>query len=747
MGRACYISRDAGGRIESVKAPNGKESKLFLDALKLTGDRDRAASLYGMAYSPGFKEVVGDWEAMPTEYPLDSNGEIGLDYVLDYMRYKDYLPGDLTREEVRDLGGAMSSMGVKDVDGLMDVVNGNMLVSGDIRITREGLESSGLYTVGEIDRIMSSPALQSSIASVLRRLSAYVSKRSPMSARDYHYLSADPVVDDLLVYGDGYDALGKRRRMNSLEVDHEIAKVVAGISDRKAFDAAFMGIGYGSLVDRYSNDKGFADRMYERYSGMTRTPVVDSFGNPVTDAVSEATIPYLRVTPAIGTLRTEAREIIDMDDEALVDTDDIASRLSRMAEEAADMGVDLTSLVYEGVPTVEGEALRDLMVSLDVFLSSVENREGQMDRSFLDELDTISGTGNQVMDAVKGDYGDNAVMARTGTLTPGAAYDRGLLKVGRNLYMRVNPEDTAEEMYDAMSEASRSGARILPEGVLPDNVGSMDIADIRDRIRRYVMGFVSSANTERMVLAKLAFGLSPALPRETVNMDREFRRYVASLRRGNDLMSDVMELRRIQIREKAKGSDLYRNVLRFLRFGPDYTITLTNDDPVTLRNIELSLPEGKVRDTLYDYAMIANDSSMSGLFYLDGNGMNNASVGFRRSLYANHPGLLNEPTGSVERMDDDVVLIKGSFDNFVARDNYLMEKVGESSDGSYYTSMGLLRYSDAAVFEDNVPPITEGLTTFSDTRPMSSISDSPTYELINNAYTRDNAKLMEDLTC
>ena len=197
MGRSCYISRDAEGRIESVKAPNGKESKLFLDALKLTGDRDRAASLYGMAYSPGFKEAVGDWEAMPSEYPLDSNGEIGLDYVLDYMRYKDYLPGDLTREEIRDLGGAMSSMGVKDVDGLMDIVNGNMLVSGDIRITREGLESSGLYTVGEMDRIMSSPALQSSITSVLRRLSAYVSKRSPMSARDYHYLSAEEEEDEL----------------------------------------------------------------------------------------------------------------------------------------------------------------------------------------------------------------------------------------------------------------------------------------------------------------------------------------------------------------------------------------------------------------------------------------------------------------------------------------------------------------------------------------------------------------------
>ena len=60
---ACSIIRNKETKeIEQVLAPNGKESKLYQDILKVNPDKEAALRSWAQVYTPSFKQWFGDWE-------------------------------------------------------------------------------------------------------------------------------------------------------------------------------------------------------------------------------------------------------------------------------------------------------------------------------------------------------------------------------------------------------------------------------------------------------------------------------------------------------------------------------------------------------------------------------------------------------------------------------------------------------------------------------------------------------------
>lgn len=60
---ACSIIRNKQtNEIEQVLAPNGKESKLYKDILKINPDKEAALRSWAQVYTPSFKAWFGDWE-------------------------------------------------------------------------------------------------------------------------------------------------------------------------------------------------------------------------------------------------------------------------------------------------------------------------------------------------------------------------------------------------------------------------------------------------------------------------------------------------------------------------------------------------------------------------------------------------------------------------------------------------------------------------------------------------------------
>ncbi|WP_428743156.1 hypothetical protein [Tenacibaculum sp.] len=76
-------------KVQKVWAPNGKESKLFLDLKKRLKSESEALKAWTMVYSNDFRKVFGDWRSEDFEGELDENGEPKMLQVIKEEYFKD----------------------------------------------------------------------------------------------------------------------------------------------------------------------------------------------------------------------------------------------------------------------------------------------------------------------------------------------------------------------------------------------------------------------------------------------------------------------------------------------------------------------------------------------------------------------------------------------------------------------------------------------------------------------------------
>lgn len=744
MGRSCYVIKNKEGRVDNVLAPNNQPSGLYQRAMEVLGDQKQALSVWGTAYSPDFVSFFGDWMSMPSEYDLDSNGEPRYDDVMSFIKRKNYFAGNFMADEVKDINNTLTSLGVDNINDLNDMIVSNFLSGGDIFLNRYNLERSGMYDADEIDNIMTNRSEYERVRDMMRRIVDFMSEGN-LNEKDMYFLSSESGLgDDYMIYEDTYDSLGKRRGLNPIEVRDTIMRAVGGISDRREFDQAFASIPYPSLALWYQEDQDYADRMYDTYRNMTRMEVRSQDGNTITDSYLNSTTPYISMPKDMKGLRDKVGEIIDMDD--FKDIKDVAGRLHDIAMDLADMGVDISEAISDEMIISRPEDIRDLMASLDVMLSSIQAGNSVYD-SFISDLDRITGKGNPIYE-VQDTYstGDRMVYVRSGNTSPSDMYDRSMLYISRNTYHNTAPITDTDQAYEMLADIGIERPSYLPAGVVPAGASRSDIGVVKDNIKKLVMSNISSSNTENMILTRLIYQHPVTPEMDDVDIDREFRRYEARQGKDRDFIKSCTSLRKIQIKERLKKSDLYNNVLRFLDFNGFYNVSLNHHDRGTLKSMEMSLPEGQVRDLLFDVAIESGDSSMRNLFYLDGQDRM-MDVGFYRYLYQRNPGLLREVNGGVEARSDGSFLARGRYDDFVSFQSGLYEKVGETVDGAIYRFVDDLIYSDPSSYQENVVRRMGDVTVRSDDNRLSRIEDDPSSSKIVNEYTANTNKLMRDFSC
>lgn len=742
MGRSCYVIKNKEGGIDNVLAPNDQPSRLYQRAMEVLGDQKQALSVWGTAYSPDFVSFFGDWMSIPSEYDLDSNGEPRYDDVMSFIKRKNYAVGNFMADEVKDINNTLTSLGIDNINDLNDMIVSNFLSGGDIFLNRYNLERSGMYDADEIDNIMTNRSAYEQVRNMMRRIADFMSE-GDINEKDTYFLSSESGLgDDYMVYENGYDSLGKRRVMNPIEVRDTIMRAVGGISDRREFDQAFASVPYPSLASRYQEDQDYADRMYDTYRNMTRMEVRTEIGDVMTDSHVYNTLPYIGMPKDMKGLRDKIGEIINMDD--FKNVKDITGRLYDIAMDLADIGVDISEVVDNNMVMSRPEDIRDLMASLDVMLSSIQNGDPVYD-GFISDLDRITGKGNTIYE-VNGRVGtgDNMVYVKSGNTSPSDMYDRGMLYMGRDVYHNTAPIADTDQAYEMLADIGISQPSYLPAGVVPSGASRSDIGVVKANIKRLVMANISSSNTENMILTRLIYQHPVTPEMEDVDIEREFRRYVS--RRGNhDPIKSAISLRRTQIKEKLKKTDLYNNVLCFLDFNGLYTVSLNHHDKGTLKRIEMSLPSGPIRDMIFDMAMESKDRTMRDLFYLGGQDRMR-DVGFYRHLYRSYPGLLREINGGVEG-NSDSFLARGRYDDFVSYQSGLYEKVGETIDGGLYRFVDSLIYSDPSSYQQNITREIGDITVRSDNRHLSSVAENPSSSKIMNEYTANSNSLMRVFSC
>ena len=745
-GRACFIVKDSGGEVDHTLAPNGERSKLYDDALRISGDRNKALNVWGTVYTDEYAKFVGNWMLNTTEYDLDENGEPKIDDVLSYLKRDIYEAGEFTREDVKDLNNTFISAGVDGLSALYDRLVDNFYIDGDIVLNASNLRSSGLYTEDEIYRILSNREVMDSVRDMMRRIVSYGSSElTMMTEKDARYL--EPYNQgDFSVYADGYDALGKRRVENPMRVDADIAEAVGGITDRGEFEAAFESVPYPSIVERFNTDREFADEMYDRFSKFTRTTVANRDGVELTDSTGPMTDQYLtRDEALIDEAREDLSALIDMSDDDAANPSKVRELLKQAALSLSNVGIDISDLLTS--PSVDIAGLRDLAASIDAVLADLSYRPDRVDITDMTErLDAMTGKGN--VKTRVGRYGrqKGLLSVNAGKKYPAEMYESGMLEVGRGVYKRVRPIEDVDAVYGSMADLLIAHPDALP-GVNLGDVSNVERDEVIRRLRRKVAGFTDAFNSERMVLTRMAMGLPLTVKREAPNEMRELQRYKAANGHNIDLLSGMIKFRKAWIREKINNSDLYRNALRFFSFGDGYTLRLERTDPITRMEIEMSIPDGEIRDFLMAYSASTADVSMRDLFFYPSDSTGFADIRFERKLRRNYPSMTRQITGPFTRNEDGTIEVRGAYDNFLADGEALYEKVGEKRFGSVYAYVDSMMFGDPSNITESSGGDTVSSGFHADPDSLYRIDGSSAVTLESNEYTRENDRLMREFTC
>lgn len=683
MGVNCQVVKK-NNNVVKVLSPNGNESLLYKSALEKSSRQESALLMWATAYTEDFKVYYGDWQNAPTaDQNLDENGEPVYPDVRDFMDSRQGIAPPLEDSDIRSLRELMIANNIRNAQELNEALS-SFTRGGEVVINSRTLKQSGLYSVDEINRILANPVVRENLRNLVSKFNSMM--LAPISERN-DYLLSNEYEGDLVYESDVYSTSGKKEMLNPYKIDHDIQQAVGGIKDRQEFERAFAELPYESVVERFLSDAEYADSMFDLYSAMDRVQVVDVLGNTVTDSSATTLSSYAFYNKkAADAIKSDISALVSVDEDLWQDRNLITEGLRKVAENGAKMGIDLTSLesMYDQRQQIE---IEDFLLGLDLFVRSLSPGRA-LDTDFAADYDSFFGLGNAVEEVTllnENERGLNVVSLPNNYLglSDIALYDQyGLIHIRESLYHKVDKRPK-EELYQTLYEIQEANNKLYGSSMLPiGNTRSMDRNQVVAKIKEWINKNTRYNQNEEIALNKAIFGLGLEDNQPTTDVGRELSRFIQRKDVGAASPADALELRQIVLKEKTKNSDLYKNVLSNLVFdGAGYTVSLENVDPITLRDMELQIPD-KVRGLLMKFAM-NSDSNIKDLFYLNSYPDIYRDINFYKDLYTRHPELAPKMNLNYESLEGDRIRSYYAGD-LVLVGSRLMEKIAEDGGMSVF---------------------------------------------------------------
>lgn len=700
MGVKCQIEKKEN-KIERVTAPNGEPSVLYESAKQLLGDEERALEVWAKAYTSDFLDYYGHWNApAPGElFNTDSNGEPMLEDVIAYMRRQYYVADPFTAQDVKDVRDIMISNRIYSIRSLSNTVLRSFYVDGNLILNEQNLRDSGLYDETEISRILDNPSVLNEVVSSMRLLIDYSNNKHDMQKETYFTTVERPYGP--VVYKRGvFNRFGKKVPYNPAELYEAMRNAIGGIKSVSAFESAFESLSdsYPELVERFVSDKSFALSIFKEFSNMKSMPVVAIEDDNVVES-KRRSLSRLQDFSYYSPINAESlrARISAFLNRVNADTEeDLRSMIWDVEEACVGLGIDIVgvSKAYDGTEESLNK-IDSLMLDLDIYVA--RRNDDTYAPTLASAIDDVLGDSRDRRVMFLPEYMDNMnIVYMESDIDPVSAFENhSLLYLGGNLYHKVE-RDNLGDLYDMAAELAKQSLTYFPPGIYPEycfkdgvldklRVKNVDSKALADSIKKYVLSYTDSQNTEEMNATRLAFGhlVVPGSP--YVNEEREFSRYINRKQdKENPLL--LFDLYQSYLENKLHNTEVYEGAYKYLDFKPDHLLGLTVSDPDTLKQIELSLA-GNDREQLFEYSMSSTDPSFTDLFYLDYYDMLYAGSDFYHDLFTKHPYLLNEVRNHNITEQDGNVVVEGMYDGFIRIRNTVFTKIGESSSGSIYQNL------------------------------------------------------------
>jgi len=248
----------------------------------------------------------------------------------------------------------------------------------------------------------------------------------------------------------------------------------------------------------------------------------------------------------------------------------------------------------------------------------------------------------------------------------------GLIKVGDNLYHRLNQKVETTDLYEKMFQRMVRGDYKLP--IKTTEITAENKPEILEQIKSYINSLKKFSDIENIDTREKMTLLS-VLSNHTLDKTVEERaKDVTELSKvtndPNYLTSDfVSDFYQLFLQEKLKGSELYNQVLSNFEFNVR-DITIKQFSPTFLNNYRAVSDTMPLSEKLEDYARLKKSDPIRSII-----GQKKvAVVPSARGTFINNPGLLTEFKGEVKF--DENYMIAESVDASLKVNEVVYEQAG-----------------------------------------------------------------------
>lgn len=665
---------------------------------------------------------------------LKANQEATLDQILDYVEAVNAAEvGSLNQIEVQEVKGMLRTLGVPNSEVFAREIS-RVFTHGNLN---ENFNSSEMFSEFDKEVIRANQEYQNN----LRELGHKINNTEETVYNNESF------EEDFLLYDGTTNSYGIGVSQNPLIVEENIRQQVGGISDRDSFDSAFNEIQYESIVDQFNSDEAFAQRMFDKFSTLTRVSSFTLENGALTETQEINKTKTVENTADLD--RTNLSEDIQFLSQIPVEVwevsgTEIQQGLDQIEDKAETAGMD-----FNGLKQSYGSKTRTQILN---FLTTVNNVEKQPTpenfEAFLEAYSEFFEVDSTPKVQVEDISSENASKTLVGVENPSSEYDmfntHSLVKVDNNLYQRVNkvPLETMYEIF--YSEVLVNDNRMLPDAAYrmsntelkkPENkvfaINNIEIF-LQNNIGQLELGTtIFDTDTVQQLLAYKYYYGNPMTVEAVDNMAEDMTA-IQDFDGNSQYLTTEYHTDFQVAKMKAEGTAKYNSVYSKLHIG-DNGIVPINTDSISMEQLRAGIQEdltAKERKDLKNYTVVSKNRDMKTLFPREDSQFTIPSKPQERQYYRNNPKALNDFTGKYRTFEGGLVTTDTGAD-FIRVGDRLYERTQGVADSSFYREI-LTVDSNFNMIENDVKAINK----FEHNDIIPYLRTSETVEKTNNIYTK-----------
>ena len=700
------------------------------------------------------------------EYATDSNGEPHLKDVLVMDNIMRNWKAAITPAEIYKLSNDFGNV-VGSMEELYQEINRTFFPSGYFQINPDLLMESKLYSKGEAIMLLNHPEVQRNVQRLFEAV-----RKEYMSNNIYleNTLDNSKFSEELVQYKDEVDDLGKVQKEDPIEVENYFKENLAGVKDRQLFNNIVSNLQqYPQFVNRFENDLGFAEMVFNKYSNMTKIFRFQDIKDDIRVRRKGANFSKM-----FETLKHSEKGLEIGQDTAFLkrldkfvwdsNAKEVVGMLKDIEEKFVDYNIDVIGLSEQYYKKSKEDVL-NFVENLYNFTEKLKSNDYVMEdiEKLSEDIDNFFGRDNIGADAKYEKVSENN---RNKTLIELSSEksdlelfeQHRLIKTSDGYYQKVNVKDTLEEAYDDAVNIIINNPKVVNNYFLkslpffkngmfnrlevqkPENVEMVKEA-FREFIRKESnkLNDPSLKNRTEMAQKWTIYKLMNKNPLNTEKMPNfasetlKYQKYRGNYHYlTNNFHADFQNY---ILKNKFNNTSLYNNVLKYFEVNEN-GIHLNTNNPLIKERIKNSYIQDEMFEHLKQYALLSKHVSMQGLFeYEEDIDNNNSMIELERYYYSNNFSQMKSFKGDY-RINGDILVANNVSDNFIRVKEGLFEKMGDMNGNSVYAKQTIMENPNLNNYEY---PLQRPSIDMESARGMV-IKTSPKSTNVIKLYSKEEAK-------